>query len=525
MKKIITLILIAFAVGLNAQSLKINDAIGGLEFDFVTSGNKYYYSNSSSLYAFFDKDSKVKIYNKTGSAVANGILFSLISVNDSIYLTKEDLLFALQELDAFNPSLFVDTSGGVMQTLLVNGYNISISGGNTVSLPTQTLSISGDSLIISGGNAVGLPSASSEWVDVTKLQLDSLISGKYLKGNYLVSGVDTSLYGGTSIYVSSLNDSVIGSSGYGVFYNPKYDQSIAGYGIWDTSNVYSIGDTCIWGGKHWINQNGNVGASTNIFTLNVEWVVIPFDAVSYNVAIDEIKYDYLNDMIVYRNEANSNVVSVDKSTNERFLDIIGYLPIRVFQWGNLFNYNNEKGVGNQSIKKSYNENINFRGSYQSNLTFDNGSSQYNLSFDNGYQSNLTFDNGSSQSNLSFDNSNQNNLTFDNGSSQYNLTFDNSSQSYLTFNNSSQNNLTFDNGSSQNNLTFDNDSYQNNLTFDNGSSQNNLTFDNGSYQSYLTSILGFKQERIKLDNYVLNRAGVPVTADEENKYYTNYITQP
>lgn len=56
-------------------------------------------------------------------------------------------------------------TGTDSQNLSISGSNLSISGGNTVALPTgtdsQNLSISGSTLTISGGNSVTLPSSGS----------------------------------------------------------------------------------------------------------------------------------------------------------------------------------------------------------------------------------------------------------------------------------------------------------------------------------------------------------------------------
>lgn len=47
--------------------------------------------------------------------------------------------------------------GGSNQNLSIAGYNLSISGGNTIPLPHQSLSISGNNLSITDGNTIALP--------------------------------------------------------------------------------------------------------------------------------------------------------------------------------------------------------------------------------------------------------------------------------------------------------------------------------------------------------------------------------
>jgi hypothetical protein len=55
------------------------------------------------------------------------------------------------------------SGSGVAQTLSINGNNLSISNGNSVTLPaeSQSLSINGNNLSISGGNTVALPAGAS----------------------------------------------------------------------------------------------------------------------------------------------------------------------------------------------------------------------------------------------------------------------------------------------------------------------------------------------------------------------------
>ena len=334
---------------------------------------------------------------------------------------------------------------------------------------------------------------------------------------------------------------------------------------------YNNGDLVHWGGKTWERDgavtNGLVGTADDIYTLSGGWTPIMFDPINYNVVYDEIIYDVENDLIVYRNEQNSNIVSINKGY------IGGWNPIKDFMWGNVYSESNYKGIGSQTITNSYNGNINFRGSYQLYLTFENNSSQEQLTFENNsfqeqltfknnsHQYKLTFENNSFQQKLAFENNSfQQKLTFENNSYQYYLTFKNNSfQYYLTFenhsfqqnlafenhsfqrnlafeNNSFQNNLAFENNSHQQNLTFENNSYQqdlsfynasyqenltfennsfqNNLTFENISSQINLTFENNSFQGYLT-VTGKNQTSISLNNYYYDRTSSPMLASETN----------
>ena len=416
---------------------------------------------------------------------------------------------------------------------------------------------------ISGGGGGG-----DIFITKTKAEIDALISTNALvKGaTYKITGVHPTLYddgttSGTTIILKAISENVLETQGTGIFYNPKYNQSIDGFGIWDnkmygtfstivgtfdytnketitadnsatgilladgmiqfisgdwstaisitgdvsgaTANVadfvspsYAINDKVIWGGYSWTNVNGNIGASTDVLNLNSEWTKDFYDTTNYNIAYDLIEYDYTNDWISRRYEAESNVdVKITKSNFDLLVAIYGliYSSISVQQFGNPLDFSTGKGILNKFIDNGYDESINFLGSYQYNLTFGQYSRQHNLTFGaSSYQQNLTFGQDSRQSVLTFgQDSNQYNLTFGQYSYQGNLTFGQDSRQY---------NLTFGASSYQGNLTFGASSYQGNLTFGQNSNQNNLTFGQGSQLNYdlqtLLSNMSFVNFRTK-----------------------------
>src|SRR5690606_3893768 len=46
------------------------------------------------------------------------------------------------------------------------------------------------------------------------------------------TGVDAPLYGGTDVFLKALSTNQLEKAGHGVFYNPKYNQALAGNGVW-----------------------------------------------------------------------------------------------------------------------------------------------------------------------------------------------------------------------------------------------------------------------------------------------------
>ena len=289
--------------------------------------------------------------------------------------------------------------------------------------------------------------ASENYIEVTKDELDNLISSSQLSKSslYKISGVNPDLYGGTTIFLTAIENNKLSTDGYGIFYNPKYDKSIDGFGIvkdyyhifWDTeshteSGVYNIGDRVIWGGKHWNCISPTLVDTKYIFdkfSLDTAYFEeIPFNETDYNVVHDKIKYDYEHDLIVERIEQNSNIVSFNfeslKSLFNKDYNIIYdsyFNPIKNFQWGNLFHFNPyeplNKGIGNNKIIDSLNENINFSGICQINITFINSYKKNLISTNNIYHKNIIY-NGYTFDGYDFDVSeypvqnNQENLVYD-----------------------------------------------------------------------------------------------------------------
>ena len=89
----------------------------------------------------------------------------------------------------------------------------------------------------------------------TKAEIDALIAGNDLVKNalYEITGVHPTLYddgttSGTTVYLRAISESKLEVQGMGKFYNPKYNQSVGGFGIWDNkmygtfSNIVGVFD-------------------------------------------------------------------------------------------------------------------------------------------------------------------------------------------------------------------------------------------------------------------------------------------
>ena len=417
------------------------------------------------------------------------------------------------------------------------------------------------------GNFNGGGSAPTQGViEITRAEAVTLqTTSSFVPGlNYIITDADVNLYGGTEITLTAITSSELSLQGSGKFYCPKYDLTKPGYGIWtkymegNFSNVvgtfysgqtitaqngataiylvegflnyvsgdwsaatlisgatatadvsgfvspsYSVGQIVHWGGKSWTNLNGNVGASIDKYTLDTKWTEIPFNATDYNVYIDEIQYDFGNDMIIYRKDRYNNVVSGSNQVFVEFESPNGYNygnPIKDFQWGcaqddfNTLDYLYIGIQGNQVID-SYMETLNSLARY----IWFNELSQFSY-----IQNNTLSDSGISSNTLSSNSSIQNN-TLSGGSYIQNNTLSNSS---------SISNNTLSSSSSIYNNTLSGGSYIQNNTLSSYSSISNNTLSSSSsiYNNTLSSSYIY-YNTLSSNSYIQNN-----TLSSSNIYY-------
>ena len=377
---------------------------------------------------------------------------------------------------------------------------------------------------IGGGNSSGGTVVETTYTELVNTLIPNaeLIPGAF----YKILDADVNLYGGTEIILTAITSNQLSLQGSGKFYCPKYDLTTAGngYGIWTkhmegtfgtitgtfttnetvtanngatgkylaegllewisgdwsgatsisgataTADVldfispsYTVGQVVHWGGKSWSNVNGNIGASVDKYTLDTEWIEIPFNATDYNVYIDEIQYDFGNDMIIYRKDRYNNVVSGSNQVFVEFESPYGYNygnPIKDFQWGcaqDNFNTDDYLYVGIQSnqVIDSYCETLNFRGKYFWFNSLENQSYiSYNTLSNSSNISNNTLSNSSGISNNTLSNSRISSNT---------LSSSNISNNTLSHSNISNNTLSSRSNISYNTLSSSSNIYNNTLS--------------------------------------------------------------
>lgn len=331
--------------------------------------NGIFVKDSATASSSPDIDSGITYVSTRNSSATASIKNSVVIGGTGLVATADNTVYLGNNVNINNAFTLPTTDGNANQVMKTDGLGNVTWGGVAATLNLVTLNRT--AFVTLGG---------SFSVDTT----------------YVITDADASLYGGTEIYLTTNSNGVLNDEGVGKFYNPNYNTATAGNGIFTTSSTYPINSITIWGGYVWENTTGTHSSPTDLFTLNgiVEnWIQIPFDEIYYTISYDKIKYDWQNDLIVYRNEKNTNIVSTSKSNISYWIDLIGYNPIKSFQWGNIYDFISTKGIGSQNIINSYNENINFRGSSQTNITMNNLSAQYNLVISTlGFQENIIFNN-------------------------------------------------------------------------------------------------------------------------------------
>jgi len=241
------------------------------------------------------------------------------------------------------------------------------------------------------GRVVGIPFGSESTAPIikTKTEIDVLIlSNALLIGSvYKITGVHPNLYNdgtnsGTTIYLQALTNNTLAKEGYGEFWNPKYNQAIAGFGIWNENmDNPVIGSKVIWGGYSWTNNTGEVGYDEDVLNINVvDWTKDIYNYTDYRKVIDVIEYDLTHDYIIRRKEVEGgNDVTFTYYDNLALTPIVS--SIALFQFGNIADLPDLHGVSSNIIQNSVFECINFCGGLLANNNVSGRSNFYSNTFD------------------------------------------------------------------------------------------------------------------------------------------------
>lgn len=169
-------------------------------------------------------------------------------------------------------------------------------------------------------------------IQITKTQADSLIAANDLIPGqvYKITGTtgQSGLY--VDLYLTALTSNKFAPEGNGLFYNPDY-QGIGDYsgveaatgilglptpvnvGIWTPAKEATLvnNNVVIWNGMHWpvISATAFNGTSPDINTTAYGTAFTTTNtALGYIPELDIIKYDYANDLLIYREDKRGNKI-------------------------------------------------------------------------------------------------------------------------------------------------------------------------------------------------------------------------
>jgi hypothetical protein len=364
--------------------------LGGIDI-IGTQSNSIYVANILSKGPIKGIDGTAKLeFNQYNEAflTSNNYIIGFVSSSASLAPNNNGIIMvdnlnsyttpAINSGVVYISSVNSSNTSGIVNSVVIGGFGLSATESNTVylgsnvninniyKLPT-TDGLANQVIITDGaGNLSWSSSVSNQVVSITASIFTSL-SSYSANTTYRIIDADSSLYGGTEIYLSTNANGVLNDKGVGKFFNPKYNQGLTGYGIWNASASYATFSAAIWGGYLWQNINGtNINTEIDQFTLDpTEWNLIPYNTINYNVSYDEVKYDVVNDRITYRNERNTNIVD---TSYDKILTA-SYSAIKSFQWGNLYNTLTQIGVSSVKLDGTFINLINATGSNFTNKKY------------------------------------------------------------------------------------------------------------------------------------------------------------
>ena len=376
-------------------------------------------------------------------------------------------------------------------------YSLTLRGLKGSKLTTSELDdnfLYLEELAMSGGGDTSL-------VELTYAEAVDLVdSGGVIEGTrYLVTGVDPDLWGGTDVLVQGLPDSNLSLSGWGKFYNPRYDVIEVYYG----SNSYSIDDLVIYGGKVWKNLTGSVGfIDVYLFELDpTNWELQDdFDNESHYVLVwDKVEIGFSGGQVVINSRYDSirnnyvRVGQLDGGGSDRWF-FCGVNPLAAFGWGN-------DSITDCTIKDSYFNCLNIVNSQIYGVEMSNYSYWFDSTIVDSYVESLNFTNESGIYNVWLDGSEIRNCKFQNNS-YMNGDFHNTTIEYLDLSNNSYCNILEFWNSTLANLNLNNNSNCQSI-FASASYFQNITLNNQSWIQAIELTTGILAnswiERVELSN--------------------------
>lgn len=290
------------------------------------------------------------------SSTNNGIV-SLMKLNgETIEFTGGTATFnSITKTELDNLILISGLTEGTFYKIL--GVDVDLYGGTDIILQAtspSTLSSYGNGIFYNPKyESIGI------WDNTTKILINNQVGNFQPNENLTADNGAT----GTIIGLPGTESVILVSTGgdWETVANITGDTSLttADMTSFENQYTYAIGAKVIWGGRVWVNLNGNLGSSVDNMTLDSEWELVPFNETDYLKVSDVISYDITNDHIFYRKDKMNEVKIVN--------DLLFFVnSIQRFPWGN-------SNVFNTKIDNGFIDNlINFNGGYIFNLNIGLG---------------------------------------------------------------------------------------------------------------------------------------------------------
>ena len=300
----------------------------------------------------------------------------------------------------------------------------------------------------------------------TKAEMDALIAANDLVAGalYEITGVHPTLYNdgttsGTTVYLRAISGSELEVQGMGKFYNPKYNQAVDGFGIWDnkmygtfsgivgtfdyqgkeavTANNGATGLMLAEGMIQWVSGDWSTAISitgdVSGATANISDFVSPTYSVGDKVIWGGYSWTNVNGNI----GASVDVLNLDAEWTKNVYDTTNYniaYDLIEYDYANdmiIRRFEEESNVDVKCSKAQYDIFANDYGFTYHSISVQQFGNAFNYSSYKG-QINILCENGYNES-VNFSGVYQVDLTFGTDAYQYNLTFGiGASQVYLTF---------------------------------------------------------------------------------------------
>jgi hypothetical protein len=312
----------------------------------------------------------------------------------------------------------------------------------------------------SSGGGGGGGGSSLLFITKTKAEIDALITANELVAGalYEITGVHPTLYddgttSGTTIYLRAISGNQLEVQGMGKFYNPKYNQAVDGFGIWDNkmygtlSNIVGVFDyinkesvtadnsatglILADGMIQWVSGDWSTATSIEGDVSGATADVTGFVTPSYSIGDKVIWGGYSWTNVNGNVGTSTDVLNLDSEWSKNPYDTTNYnvaYDVIEYDYANDFivrRYNEEANIDIKCSKAQYdffadNYGFSFHAisvqQWGNNYDFLTSKGQLNIICNGGYNESVNFS-GSGQFNLTFgSNSYQSNLTF--GSDSY-----------------------------------------------------------------------------------------------------------